>query len=234
MATYLDLVRAVAGESGTVNDRDLPLTLAGAAGRIAKMAGWTARAWVSIQNHRDGWVWMQDEFEGQTAPAQARYTGTDLGAVRFARFPVLGPHSDAFTIYRTSDGPSGEGVLRYVDYPAFLRLYQRGDNRLRDGAPSHFTLDQQGRLFLWPAPDGVYTLRGPYRKDVQILTADADVPEMPARFHDLIMWRALVMLAVNDESMNQLPFWRSEEIRLLSELEGDQLPAVRLASEVFA
>lgn len=225
MATYLELVRAVARESGTVRDADLPGTLAGLTGRLAKMAEWTARAWVSIQNGRGDWLFMQGGFEDETVAGQQAYSGADLGATRFARFmPEAG-----VTLYRTVDGPAGEGRLIHLSQSAFRAAFDRGEARTRQGQPSHFTTDPQGRLVLWPTPDDAFTLRGLYRKDVQRLTVDADEPDMPARFHDLVMWRALVMLAANDESLNQLPYWRGEEVRLMADLERDELPAVTLA-----
>jgi hypothetical protein len=35
-------------------------------------------------------------------------------------------------------------------------------------------------------------IRADYIRDVQDLTADTDIPQMPTRFHSLIVWRALI------------------------------------------
>lgn len=44
--------------------------------------------------------------------------------------------------------------------------------------------EQQGRLYLWPVPDGVYTLYHDFIRGEPALTSDTSVPLLPAYFHD--------------------------------------------------
>jgi hypothetical protein len=57
--------------------------------------------------------------------------------------------------------------------------------------PIEWSIDPQERIAFRPAPDGVYVLQGEYQKGPQILAADADTPEMPARHHALIVAMAM-------------------------------------------
>jgi hypothetical protein len=226
MATFLDLVQRVATESGTVTGSGQPPTVTNQTGRLSQFVNWTNRAWRHIQNHRSHWLWMRDEFSGSTIAGQARYAGSDFGLPRFAAWDVT---SDALTIYKTSEGQAGEGALGYVAWPDFYTTYLRGESATRQGKPVRFSVTPQNALALWPVPDADYTVRGLYRKTPQDLVLSNDVPEMPARFHDAIMYRALTLLSEADESMTQLPLWQIEYMRIINDLERDQLPQTTLA-----
>jgi hypothetical protein len=232
MATFLALAQDVARESGTVPGSGLPSTVVGQTGRLASIVGWTDRAWRMIQNHRSHWRWMRGEFAGNTVAATQRYSGADLNATRFAVFSYSGDSDEESFSIAPAGNPDDEGGLTYLDWPAFHATRLRGANRTKQGQPINFTIDPQGELVLWPIPDAAYTVRGLYRKDVQSLTADADVPEMPARFHDLIVYRALLLLAANDEAVTQFPLWRIEYSKMMSELERDQLPIITLPGPI--
>ncbi len=78
--------------------------------------------------------------------------------------------------------------------------------------------DRARRAALRPAR----RLEGP-----QILAADADVPEMPARNHHAIVWQALIRLATHDEAFDQLPVWQSFLSAHMDELRRTQLPRLR-------
>lgn len=231
MATYLDLVQAAARESGTVAP-GTPASVIGLTGRLAKFAAWVSQAWSDIQNHRDGWRWMQDDVESALVIDQQRYTGSDLGLTRFGSWRV-GEDSldgdDRWTIWRTAEGQGDERPLTFRDWPAFRSTAMRGSAATTKGFPQIYSVDPQERIVVYPIPDMAYTIKGLYRKSPQVLTANGDTPEMPARFHDLIVWWALIKVAGHDESMAQPQFWQTEILRLLNALERDQLPPMRMA-----
>ena len=51
---------------------------------------------------------------------------------------------------------------------------------------------------------------------------------MPARFHDLIVEAALVLMATHDEAGAQLPLYRLRELSRFIQLEREQLPQMTL------
>ncbi|PWE56767.1 hypothetical protein DEM27_10415 [Metarhizobium album] len=222
--TFLELVQRAAFESGTVSGVGQPPTVVEQVGRLRHFVQWTASAYTAIQNRRPSWLWLRDEFQANLTANQQRYGGSDLSLDRLAEFVTAQPLS----IYQTSVGVSDESLLDGKTWDEFYKAYLVGPNRDQTGKPQVFTMDAAGRLVFFPKPDATYTLRGAYRKTPQVLAANADVPEMPARFHELIVWKALLLLAEFDESLNQLPLWNAEYNRMMSELESEQLPRITL------
>jgi hypothetical protein len=60
------------------------------------------------------------------------------------------------------------------------------------GEPSHYTLIGMDQMFLWPIPDGVYTVRVFYEKGLADLASDSDIPGLPTRYHYTIVEGAAV------------------------------------------
>jgi hypothetical protein len=233
MATFLELAKKVAAESGTVGGDGQPLSVVNQSGRLLKIVNWTSEAWTEIQNRRSAWQFMQGEYSGATLAGQQRYAGSDFGAARFATFDHGSMDAGSPTIYLTADGPDAEGPLRYLSWKTLFGTHLKGANRTKSGKPTHYAIAPSGEMVLWPIPDASYTISGTYRKTPQVLAANGDIPDMPERFHELIKWQALLQLAMFDESLNQFPLWRITHARLMSDLERDQLPRWRMA-EPFA
>ena len=228
---YLDLVRRVSAESGTLPDAMMPTTVAGIEGRPALIAGWVRQAWRDIQNRRSHWRWMQAEWQGTLSAGVQKYTPAALGIDRFGEWV----HADedcvpTTTLYRGA--PSDEGRLRVLPWQSFYTRFLRGV--APQDRPGWYAQDGEGRLVVAPVPDDTYTIRGLYRKAPQDLAADADTPEMPERFHDLIVYRSLLMLATYDEAGNQVSMWDMRAREIMSDLERDQLPAVTVPLGAFA
>lgn len=222
--TYLELAQAVARESGTIT-YGYPLSGAGGGTeRIGKVGVWVNDAWRSIQNAHEGWLWQRSDFSGPTVAAQREYTGVELGvASRFGEFLYDGSQNEnRYSIYLTATGVSDEGQLQYKPYDEFFTVYMRGTQT--NSRPSMFTITPAGKLALHPIPDAVYTVKGPYRKDLQVLSADGDIPEMPTRFHNIIVDAALIRLGTHDEAPVQIPLWRLRQFEEWGMLEQSQLP----------
>lgn len=227
MSTFLQLSQQVASESGTISGTQ-PSSVANQTGRLGKIVQWTKDAWISIQTSHSTWRWMRGEFEGPTIANQQRYDGSDFGVTdRFADWIcTFDQTEDRFSMHDPDIGVSDEGRLVYLDWDTFYTTQLRGAQTA--GKPYYFSIDPEGKLALSPKPDKAYIVRGPYLKDVQELSANGDIPEMPARFHRLIVEAALMYLGTHDESPNQLPLWRLQELKRFSELERDQLPKIQL------
>lgn len=229
MPTYLELVRRVASDSGTGADfADTATTLVGLTGRARKFKDWTARAWERIQTMRPDWLWMRERFTGTLVVGQRSYDGVVLTAdLRFGAFDTArGVREDRFSLYDPAIGQNEEAPIRWVPYEAFSRAYEIGSGSTEQGRPTRFTIMPGGILALHPIPDAAYVLRGAYVKSPQILVDDGDVPEMPAQFHDLIVYEALTLLAGTDEAPSQLPVFRNERRRLMTALVRDQMPKI--------
>lgn len=228
MATYLELCQKVASESGTVSGESQPATVVSQTGRLGRVVRWTNDAWRNIQNHRSQWRWMRKELSGALVASTQRYTSTALGLTSFAEWLVRGEDETRWSCYKTSTGVSDEGPLHFLDWDTFYETQLRG-TAPTNTRPRFFSVDDSDRLVFSPTPEAGYTVRGLYRKDVQTLAANSDTPEMPARFHDIILWEALKLLGNFDEApLPQRAEWANNARKLMSELERDQLPPMRI------
>ncbi|MER9912798.1 hypothetical protein NKJ71_19420 [Mesorhizobium sp. M0050] len=231
---FLTLCNQVASDSATFDEGAIS-AVASQTGRKAKVVRWTNMAWRSIQNAHVAWRWMQSEFSLTTNIGAQRYAYTTAldtiatGAIsRFAEWICCGLGETRFRLYDTTIGLSDIGPLKFVPWDEFYA--QRVNTSAANGKPSMFSIDPANKLCLSPVPDlATYVIVGPYRKSVQALTADADVPEMPTDFHDVISSVATQFLQLHDEGMQMLPLWKMRENSDFCRLEARQLPQMTFA-----
>lgn len=231
MATYLDLVNQVASDSATFDEGAIS-SVVGQTGRKAKVVRWVNMAWRSIQNAHIAWRWMQSEFSLQTVIGTQRYAGTSAtdtiagGTItRFAEWINCGLGENRIRLYDSTLGLADIGPLQFVPWEKFYA--ERVNTAAANGKPTRFSIDPANNLCLYPVPDSTnYVVVGPYRKSVQTLTTDGDVPEMPADFHDVISSVATQFLHLHDEAGQVLPLWKLRENNDFCRLERRQLPPI--------
>lgn len=195
MSSFLELAQEVARDSGTVPGHQ-PVSVTGQSGRLAKIIAYTRDAWVHIQNHRPDWPWMRAGFTGTTLPGEAAYTAASWNIADAAAW-LLEP--DGISAYAQELGPDDEGPLAVLPWSVWRQRYGCGPAAM--GRPVAVAVRPgDGALMLGPTPGRAYVIRGQYRRTPQVLAADGDVPALPIRYHALIRWRALMLLAEHDEA----------------------------------
>ncbi len=227
MATFLELVQAVALESGTVSKSIS--TVEGQTGRMARFVGWTRDALLDIERRRGDWRWMRRDFAGDVLPGVAEYDAASLGIASFSRWVDRDDNERAFTIQKASEDRGQEGYVRDILWDGdmgFRRTYRMGEPASRTGMPSVVAITPADTLALWPIPDETCILRGEYVRAPQRLVADGDVPQMPAEHHDAIRWRALMLMGLFDQSPEQVPVWAELFGEHMAALERKQTPRV--------
>lgn len=238
MATFLELCQKVAQESGTVADLTSPTSVTGQTGRLKRVVDWTRRAYDEIQNEHQDWRWMQADFEGSTIANTRAYDSTAMGITeRFSHWveresgeatDLIDGATSLFTVQDPALGREDEQPLAVWPWYEFRRQMLVGGAAERTGKPQVVAIDDLDRLSFYPLPDKAYTIRGRYGKGLQDLSANADVPEMPARYHDLILWSALLSLGNYDEAPEQMAKWAASYGALRFQLERHQKPRIRL------
>ncbi|TPN11725.1 hypothetical protein [Mesorhizobium sp. B2-1-2] len=229
--TFLELCNQVASDSATFDEGAIDSVVSQTA-RKAKVVRWTNMAWRSIQNAHVAWRWMQSEFSIATVNGTQRYAGTDAidtlasGPItRFAEWINVGRGERRIRLYDTTIGLSDNGPMQFVPWEDFYA--NRVNTAAANGKPTMFSIDPANNLCLSPVPDSDnYVVVGPYRKSVQTLATDADVPDMPADFHDVISSVATGFLQLHDEGMQMLPLWKLRENNDFCRLEARQLPPI--------
>lgn len=229
MGTFLSITQDAERESSTVDS--LLTSVSSQTGRHLKFVNWVSRAWLDIQNSRADWLWMRGEFDDVALTVgQTRYTANALGvASRWARW-IEG--KDIYWLYDPDIGVSDEYALVFMPWSDFRRAYERGSQT--NNKPAHFSVSPAGEFCVGPAPDKAYPLSGEYRKSPQTLSANADEPEMPARFHIAISDRANILMAQHDEAEMHIVTNRERYEKTMSELRRDQLPQMVIGTAPLA
>jgi hypothetical protein len=230
MATLLSMAQKVALESGTFSGTQINAgaisgmltTCQNQVGRLAKVVSWTIDAWTEIQNKHSSWRWMRQPLPETcvTSANIASYSPTAWGITDFASW-IIDPHE--VTLYNQSLGVADEGEITFKPWPDFRRSYMRGlqtPNR-----PGFFSISPQMAFCPGPIPDQAYVICGEYQQTPQILALDTDVPNCPARFHDAIVWLAVLRLCQHDEG-EAVPLAAAQYKfnQFMDGLERDQLP----------
>lgn len=233
MSTYLELCQSLRQECYTSYSNQ-PTTVAGQTGAMANVVTWISKSYKDIQLRYDNWRWMRSNFTVNTVASTDSYdytdcTDTKTGSAisRFSHWWANDP-ADGFRSYLTSGGVSGQQWLRYLEYEKFRSFYKFGAQQSQTGQPFVVSVDDDEKIVLGPNPDAIYTISGSYQRGPQILTLDADEPDMPERFHDLIVYWAMQRYAIKAVAPEVLARANLEGGRLMRALEQSQLPKIRL------
>ena len=205
MSTFLQLVNKVEERTGTIDTRNnatvdvtAPATL-----RHTKIVNAVSAAWTLIQNARNDWLFLRGEFQHALTIGQQRYTAADLGLTDFSMWSgPLSNRPDPTSCHDPALGIADQQPVRFQIWDVWRDTYARGF--MDNNRPVHWSIDFDQRLCVGPKPDRAWVLTGEYLRGGQVLTANGDVPIMPAQYHDVIVYRALMLLADHDEAPSAL------------------------------
>ncbi len=232
MSTFLQLCQRLRQE--TVDSGSGPTSVVSQTGDAGRLVKWIADAYAELQTEKDAWLWLRSSFSVNTVAGTDSYAYTDctddVSAATVARFAFwywLRDRSGTpyFSAYLTSSGSGAEFHLVPLEWDRFRRLYKFGSQT--NNQPAHVSVDPATQKFvLGPVPDDIYTVRGSYQKGPQILAANSDTPEMPSRFHDLIVYDAMAKYGGNRVAPEAMVRALSEGSTLRGALMRDQLPKI--------
>jgi hypothetical protein len=227
MATFLELVKDLARQDGSISPVSIT-SVVDQTGRPEKMVNWVQKAYTNIQNSRRDWGWLIDEFTATLIPGTAIYTPASFNLTRFSNWLRDNQWQQPLSLRDPLIGLSDEGELQEVTYQYWRERYGRGDRSLTEywDRPTEYAITPKGEIAFGSFPDEAYVIRGQYQKGPQLLVGNGDIPEMPSRFHDLIVWEAHRLLLIHDGAYNESQFPTMEMATLRHQLEMDQLPEV--------
>lgn len=228
MSTYLQLCSSLRQE--TLDSGTGPSTVTGNSGQLARIVAWVAQAHIEIQNRHSDWLWLRSTFTFNTTASDDTYAYGDVTDSRLSATISRFRHWWLYDIdgfpnvncYLTSAGVSGEKYLIPLQWADFRYLYKRGTQT--NNAPVHVSVDPQRNLILGPKPDAIYTITGEYQMSAQVLSADADTPEMPSDYHQLIVYRAMEKAGGFSAAPEVMSRAITEGNRLMRQLENGQRP----------
>jgi len=211
--TFLELCKRLHMEAGYQGAG--PASVENQTGQAARLVTWIAEAWRDIQNLRDDWEFMATEFSVPLLTGEnAALLPEDTGRIR-KNTPVIAIDTQRFY--------PGELEL------AQMRALERG-HESANALPAYYAFNRANHsLRVYPATDRAIMVKGEYFTTPQMLLLNTDVPNLPERFHMLIVWGAMQYLAAFDEAGNQYQAANAKYSELMSELTRSQLPTMTLA-----
>lgn len=215
----LELARAVKRESGLSGGG--PASFATAAGDDLRIFNWVIDTWQSIELQHEQWAWRRKSAQATTSgsmilPATAAAPGfalTDFGSWKRQ------DNEYRPSAYRAADGQQAEQRLTWVEYEVFRRMFMTGVHQ--PGPLQYWSIAPIGDFLVGPTPDAEHVVRSDYIADAVRMSSEDDVPAMPTRFHDLIVWEALLQYGGYDAA--------SEVVQRAGRNAGQLWPALRQA-----
>lgn len=213
--TFLELVQRLHSES--LRSTAAPTSVTGATDRNTRLFNRVADAWRELQGERD-WRWMRATTDVALVVGQQTYSAADLSLTRFRS-------------WRAEDSDYYPGL--YIDGQpnTFWPLYWEQLDRFRqewiyitngNSTPIAWSTDESHRLLLGPAPGIAYKLRAEYWKEPSELAADSDEPDMPSKFHMILVWRALRDVGIADAKPELVALAESNYATMHGQLMLDQ------------
>lgn len=204
--TFLELCQRLRQEVGAAGTG--PATVTGQNGEMQRLVGWIQQAWRELQTERRGWrfAWTEGEVE------------LSVGFRDYA-LPSDFEHwiKDTLRI--------GDDSLRALDYVDFRRLYRTPASEQSIGAAC-ITPDFKLRLSSLPTTDTALGFE--YYRTPQELTDNGDVPRMPARFHLLIVYRAMIQYGLYENAPEVVQQGNSNATQMMDDLMMSELPPIEI------
>ena len=191
MASFLELVKDAYAVTGTGDPEEIT-DVADVDGYAADVKRFIQQAWEEVQLAREDWLWMQREAMFATVSSTGVYAWSDMleeaGGSR--SIPPDTGFRSWLTHRRWYVGDDGQH-LRKINYEVWRR-YNKVETA--QGKPQVYAIGTDDKLYFRPVPDDAYEIEVVFQTGVQPLENNADIPNMPSAYHQLLKWRA-VMLA---------------------------------------
>jgi len=211
MSSFLDLckdVRREAGLSGTG-----PAGVTGQVGMDEKIVNWVKNSWVDIQESQRYWrfMWKNDGLMSCVI-GDRTYDPIGLG------FDLRNLELDSVTCRLPAE--QVKIPLTFVDYETFRSMYL--NITPTNGRPNSYTWTPDNKILLNPIPSDLYQVEFEYYRNPQVLAANTDIPIMPTRYHQLIVYYALNHYAAHDEAAGVYQDSAVQLRRWMTSLQNDQ------------
>lgn len=215
---YLQLCQRLRLEVGASGNDS---TVVSASGEWLRLCTWVNQSWIEIQQLYPDWDWMRVEKTFSTIANQAEYDydAAPLSLTDFARWL-----DGSFRIYYNDVGD--EHLLQQMDYRAFRDEYLISTHKTTYSYPSVITVSPSDSLILALPPNDVYTVTGVYYKTPSELTSNTDTPDMPERYHMLIVYRAMQEYGMYEAAQEVIQRGASRYSEMLNKLMNDELPDI--------
>lgn len=184
-----------------------PVSLNDNRAEYQRLIGWTNQANAEIQGKYTNWKFLWSEYQFETVADKSRYKAFDdiPGNVRQYRHQSFRCNGERLSVanwyeYKDTAPPNNYGQ------PLYIIEVPNGD------------------LQLSPIPDKPYTIAYEYYRQPQVLESADDIPWIPATWHKLITYRAMMMYADYENAPEVKQAGIDGLSVLMPQMEAAQLP----------
>lgn len=184
-----------------------PVSLNDNRAEYQRLIGWTNQANAEIQGKYTNWKFLWSEYRFETVADKSRYKAFDdiPGNVRQYRHQSFRCNGERLS------------VANWYDYKDTAPPNDYGQ-------PLYIIEVPNGDLQLYPIPDKTYTIAYEYYRQPQVLENADDIPWIPATWHKLITYRAMMMYADYENAPEVKQAGIDGLSVLMPQMEAAQLP----------
>ena len=214
--TRLQLVKALSQFLGTEDPTNVTTTVGTLPTYQSDLVVAIDTAYEEIQTLHSAWNWRRKQGTLTTVASTRTYAYSDISANCVALIPFVSGFEAKQVLLI-----SNHEVI-FVPYRAFRGYLDKGTRT--SAKPVYYTIQPDETIEFDPTPDAIYTVTLDYLNAPEVFTADADIPDMPTRFHRVIVYRAAMQMSEFDENTLRFGMAKARYSNLLNELMENQLP----------
>lgn len=211
MSTYLELCQDMAREVGIPGTG--PSSVTPTAEEELDILRQIKQANLDIESRWFNWDFLWTENAGTTVASTSTITSPSDLAQWNIDSVVYDPTSASYQ------------PLEYVGWHLYREDYKYGT--VATGTPEYFSVKPDNVMDLYPTPDSATSITAEYWKTPTVLSASTDDPLTPVRFQRIIIARAKIYFAEQNDATEIMTSAVAEFEDLLDKLESDQLPGQR-------
>jgi len=202
--TFLELCQRLRQEVGAAGSG--PASVAGQQGEYARLVSWVQQAWREIQLSRKRW----------------RFAWAEASVPMVADFRLYSPPADLRTWDEATLMCNGQPLVG-LPWTVFREQYAQDSGQ---PVPRYITQKPDGNLLLDATPDQDGQITFEYWRAPQTMSEGATNPRLPAAYHMVIVYRAMLYYGLYENAPEVVQAARSGEARLMEEMVLTELPGL--------
>ena len=228
MSTFLVLCQNMARDVGIPGTGPSTTTTTDLSEEETSVVRYVNQADQDIQSRWFDWDFLWSEASITAISGTSTLSSSNTG---FPGTSTIGPLGnwklDSVVWDKTSDSYQ---ILDYMPWNEYREMYKYGT--IDSDVPEVFSVKPNGDLDLYPTPNAATTVSAEYWRTPVVMstilsgqtTADDNTSAIPSRYHHIIVTRAKMYYAENEDAPEIMVGSVSDFEDLLNQLESDQLP----------
>lgn len=186
--TFLELCKELVSETGIAGSG--PTSVTSQVGIFKKVVRWVQRAYLEVQFTEERWNWLWKEGTFETVIGQREYDPfTDLGLTDFNQW-------EKNSLYVRRPVPTQRWPLQFMEFEVHRHFYVLQQTE----QVQIFTFTPNKKLRFDYMPNAVETVEFEYWRTPFTFVNNNDVPAFPSQHHDIILYKALMLYAADEEA----------------------------------